>query len=160
MRDKATLQSENASLKQQVEQLTELVGWLSLERGEGTEGAEEPGEVADAEAHVRRAGEEYDYGYGYGYGGSTEAEAAALEYGYGYGEECGGEPDPYMFVPAGEGEGEGEGQQGAGAGAGTEGREGVREAGVVVGEGLEGIGESTVVDAGKGRQLGDLGPLG
>ncbi|KXZ43239.1 hypothetical protein GPECTOR_96g705 [Gonium pectorale] len=34
MRDKAALASENAALRQQVEQLTELVGWLSLERGE------------------------------------------------------------------------------------------------------------------------------
>lgn len=64
MRDKAALSAENAGLRQQVEQLTELVGWLSLERGE--EGAGGAG-AAEEEGGSGAAGLESPGGALYGY---------------------------------------------------------------------------------------------
>ncbi|KAG2501061.1 hypothetical protein HYH03_000880 [Edaphochlamys debaryana] len=46
MKDKASLAAENAALRQQAEQLTELVGWLSLERN-STDGADAQGSAYD-----------------------------------------------------------------------------------------------------------------
>ncbi|KAG2432844.1 hypothetical protein HXX76_008577 [Chlamydomonas incerta] len=64
MRDKAALSAENAALRQQVEQLTELVGWLSLERGE--EGAGGAG-LVEEEGALGAAGLESPGGALYGY---------------------------------------------------------------------------------------------
>ncbi|KAG2448882.1 hypothetical protein HYH02_006231 [Chlamydomonas schloesseri] len=160
MRDKASLASENAGLRQQVEQLTELVGWLSLERGE--EGAAGSGAAGEEEGRPDAGldspgGALYGYDSAYAFADPVEEpglevqqapEARAVE-GGSEGVAKGGEAGP---GPSAESAGAG--------GAGAGGASAAAEQGPALLQGNATGCRGTAGDEADAHVPGPLGPLG